>query len=315
MSIPVASATTATPTNEKGEFVRKESIFRSWIKEGGEFAPEINRYHLYVSLACPWAHRTLIVRALKGLEDVITVSVVHYLMKPHGWEFADPADDVQGCTPDTVNNCKLLREVYLISDPEYSGRVTVPILFDRKTKKIVNNESAEIVRMFNSAFNKLCKNPDLDLYPSDLTGRIDELNNLMYEGLNNGVYKAGFATSQEAYETNARLVRDTLFKFEDVINENKSGFLVGDRLTETDVRLFTTLIRFDPVYVGHFKCNLITVKELPNLSKWLKRIYELPGVKASVSMEHIKKHYYMSHKQINPTGIVPLYNGPLVGDE
>lgn len=301
----------AVPSNEKGEFIRKESQFRNFIEEGGQFPPEANRYHLYISLACPWAHRTLITRNLKGLQDVIGLSVVHYLMGGDGWEFASPVE-VPGCIPDTVNGAKLLREIYLLSDPEYDGRITVPVLFDKQTKKIVNNESSEIIRIFNSSFNNLAKNPSLDLYPADLSAQIDEINEWIYNGLNNGVYKAGFATAQDAYEKNARLVHDSLLKVEKILKANEpNGYLCGSKLTEADIRLFTTIVRFDPVYVGHFKCNLVTVKDLPALSNWMKRIFDLEGIKETVNMEHIKKHYYMSHVGINPTRIVPLSDGPL----
>jgi putative glutathione S-transferase len=197
-----------------------------------------------------------------------------------------------------------------MTDPNYTGRFTVPILFDKKTKMIVNNESSEIIRMFNTEFNEFAGNPSLDLYPVSLQNRIDELNDIIYNGINNGVYKAGFATSQTAYEENAKLVHKTLLEVEGILKENE--FICGKGMTETDIRLFTSILRYDPVYYGHFKCNLTSVRELPHLSRWLKQIYDFPGIRETVNMEHIKKHYYMSHKQINPTGIVPLYNGTLV---
>lgn len=292
-----------------GEFVRKDSQFRNIIQKNGPYPPEANRYHLYISLACPWAHRTLIVRKLKGLEDVIGLSVVHYLMLENGWEFKDEAED-SACIPDTINQFKYVKELYFQSDPDYTGRYTVPILYDKQTKKIVNNESSEIIRMFNSEFNDFAKNPTLDLYPEKLRREIDELNDFIYNGLNNGVYKAGFATSQESHESNSKLVFETLIKLEDRVANGP--FILGDTFTETDIRLFTSLIRHDPVYFGHFKCNLIAVKDLPNLSKWLKAVYDKDGIDQTVNMDHIKKHYYMSHRHINPSAIVPLYNGPLI---
>lgn len=299
----------ADDLTKAGDFVRKDSQFRNIIQKDGSFPPEANRYHLYISLACPWAHRTLIVRKLKGLEDVIGLSVVHYLMLENGWEFKDESED-SACIPDAINQFKYVKELYFQSDPDYTGRYTVPILYDKQTKKIVNNESSEIIRMFNSEFNDFAKNPTLDLYPEKLRREIDELNNFIYNGLNNGVYKAGFATSQESHELNSRLVFETLMKLEDLVANGP--FLLGDTFTETDIRLFTSLIRHDPVYFGHFKCNLVAVKDLPNLSKWLKIVYDKDGIDETVNMDHIKKHYYMSHRHINPSAIVPLYNGPLI---
>lgn len=301
----------ADDLTKAGDFVRKDSQFRNIIQKDGSFPPEANRYHLYISLACPWAHRTLIVRKLKGLEDVIGLSVVHYLMLENGWEFKDESED-SACIPDTINQFKYVKELYFQSDPDYTGRYTVPILYDKQTKKIVNNESSEIIRMFNSEFNDFAKNPTLDLYPEKLRREIDELNNFIYNGLNNGVYKAGFATSQESHELNSRLVFETLMKLEDLVANGP--FLLGDTFTETDIRLFTSLIRHDPVYFGHFKCNLVAVKDLPNLSKWLKIVYDKDGIDETVNMDHIKKHYYMSHRHINPSAIVPLYNGPLISN-
>jgi len=296
----------------KGEFVRKDSVFRNFISKEGPFPPEAGRYHLYISLACPWAHRTLIVRKLKGLENIIGLSVVHYLMLENGWEFVDESE-IPGCIPDTVNNFKFVKELYFQSDPGYTGRYTVPILYDKVTKKIVNNESTEIVRMFNKDFNEFSSNPELDLYPESLRAKIDEINDMIYNGVNNGVYKAGFATSQQAHDVNSKLVYDSLLKLEEIFIQGKGPFIIGEKMTETDIRLFTSIIRHDPVYYVHFKCNLIAVKDLPNMSRWLKMMYEVDGIKETVNMEHIKKHYYMSHKHLNPTGIVPLYNGPIVG--
>lgn len=301
----------ADDLTKSGEFVRKDSQFRNSVRSDGPFPPEANRYHLYISLACPWAHRTLIVRKLKGLEDVIGLSVVHYLMLDNGWEFKNESED-SSCIPDTVNQFKYVRELYFQSDPDYTGRYTVPILYDKQTKRIVNNESSEIIRMFNTEFNELAKNPTLDLYPENLRREIDELNDFIYNGLNNGVYKAGFAMTQESHEFNSRLVYETLIKLEGILA--KGPFVLGDTFTETDIRLFTSLIRHDPVYFGHFKCNLVAVKDLPNLSQWLKMIYGRDGIGDTVNMDHIKKHYYMSHRHINPTAIVPLYDGPIISN-
>lgn len=235
---------------------------------------------------------------------MIGLSVVHWLKGTDGWKFSEE----DGCIPDPINNFKLLKELYFQTDPNYSGRYTVPVLYDTKTKTIVNNESSDIIRILNSEFNEFASDPKLDLYPVALRSRIDELNAMIYEGVNNGVYKAGFATAQAVYEENARLVYETLQRVEGILEENT--FLCGDVMTEADIRLFPTIIRFDPVYYSHFKCNLISVRELPNLSRWLKNIYEIPQIKGTVNMEHIKKSYYKSHSHVNPTGIVPLYNGP-----
>lgn len=294
-----------------GRFVRKDSSFRDGvtadgtpIREGGRsFAAEAGRYHLYVSLACPWAHRTLIVRALKGLEAMIDVSVVNWLMLDRGWTF-DPAP---GVVPDTVNHARNLYEVYVKADPHYTGRVTVPILWDKQTGSIVNNESSEIIRMFNSAFDGLGALPG-DFYPEALREEIDAVNARVYDTVNNGVYKAGFATSQDAYEE----VFGQLFASLDWLEErlSRQRWLVGDAMTEADIRLFTTLIRFDPVYVGHFKCNLRRIADYPSLQAYLRDIYQTPGVAGTVNFQHIKGHYYESHRTINPTGIVPA--GPLL---
>ncbi|ODM96108.1 Glutathionyl-hydroquinone reductase YqjG [Orchesella cincta] len=292
---------------EKGDFQRKSSVFRNTISKGGPFPPEADRYHLYISLACPWAHRTLIVRNLKGLDHAIGLSVVHYLMLENGWEFAN--SDVPGCIPDTVNSFKMVRELYFQSDANYAGRFTVPILYDKKTKCIVNNESSEIIRMFNSEFNEFAKNPELDMYPEALRSSIDEINARVYDGYNNGVYKAGFATSQQAYEENAKLVHDTMVWVNEILSDRK--YLCGDALTEADIRLFTTVIRHDPVYLVHFKCNLVAVKDLQNLSRWVKLIYQNERVQETVNMEHIKKHYYMSHKHINPSAVCMLQRNPI----
>ncbi|WP_395332489.1 glutathione S-transferase family protein [Novosphingobium sp. BL-8H] len=294
-----------------GRFVRKESSFRDWvtadgapIREGGRsFPAEAGRYHLYVSLACPWAHRTLIVRALKALDAMIDVSVVNWLMLERGWTF-DPAP---GVVPDTINHARYLYEVYAKADPHYTGRVTVPILWDKQTGSIVNNESSEIIRMFNSAFDGIgaCAG---DYYPQALRAEIDEVNARVYDTVNNGVYKAGFATSQDAYEDAFEQLFASLDWLEDRLSTQR--WLVGDSMTEADIRLFTTLIRFDPVYVGHFKCNLRRIADYPALRGFLRDIYQTPGVAGTVNFQHIKGHYYQSHRTINPTGIVPV--GPLL---
>lgn len=290
--------------NETGAYVRQESKMRNFISKNGPYKPEANRYHLYISYACPWAHRTLIVRNLKGLQATIGLSVVHWLLGKDGWTFSER----DNCIPDSVNNFKFVKELYFQTDPHYSDRFTVPILYDKKTKTIVNNESSEIVRILSNAFNEFATVPELDLYPEVLRPRINELNDMIYEGINNGVYKAGFATAQTVYEENARLVYETLLKVNAILEKNK--FLCGDVMTEADIRLFPSVIRFDPVYYSHFKCNLIAVRELPNLSRWLKDVYEVPLIKDTVNMEHIKNCYYKSQSQLNPSGVVPLYNGP-----
>ncbi|QDK32146.1 glutathione S-transferase family protein [Sphingomonas sp. IC081] len=289
-----------------GRFVRKDSAFRDWvtadgapIHEGGRgFKAEAGRYHLYVSLACPWAHRTLIVRALKGLEAMIDVSVVNWLMLERGWTF-DPAP---GVIADSVNHAANLHEVYVKADPHYTGRVTVPILWDKQTGTIVSNESAEIIRMLGAAFDGLGARAG-DFYPEALRAEIDAVNARVYDTVNNGVYKAGFATSQEAYEEAFGQLFESLDWLEDRLS--RQPWLVGDTMTEADIRLFTTLIRFDAVYVGHFKCNLRRIADYPALQAYLRAIYQTPGVAGTVNFQHIKGHYYESHRSINPTGIVP----------
>ncbi|MFD2642572.1 glutathione S-transferase family protein [Pseudomonas japonica] len=265
-------------------------------------AAEAGRYHLYVSLACPWAHRTLIYRKLKGLEGLIDVSVVSWLMGEHGWTF----DKREGSTGDKLDGSDFLHQRYTRDDPHYSGRVTVPVLWDKREQRIVNNESSQIIRIFNSDFDSLTGNR-LDLYPGPLQARIDALNERIYPAVNNGVYRAGFATSQRAYEE----AFDALFAELDTLERLLDGqrYLAGEYLTEADIRLFTTLVRFDAVYYGHFKCNLRRISDYPNLSNWLREIYQWPGVAETVNMEHIQRHYYLSHKTINPNGIVP--KGPL----
>lgn len=290
-----------------GAFVRQDSVYRNWITADGSAGPtgragfmaEPGRYHLYVSLACPWAHRTLLFRQLKQLDQLVSVTVVDPLMLQHGWEFsADNADDLYGLS--------YLYEVYLKGDPDYEGRVTVPVLWDKQQQVIVNNESAEIIRMFNSAFNHLTGDTQ-DFYPTDLRADIDELNARIYSTINNGVYKAGFATKQSVYAAAVTELFAGLDELEQRLTTQR--YLFGSEMSEADIRLFTTLIRFDPVYVGHFKCNLRTLSSYPALFAYLRDIYQHLGVAGTVNFDHIKHHYYGSHKTINPTGIVPV--GPV----
>ena len=291
----------------QGRFVRSTAQFRNWITSDGSpgpsgiggFKAEEGRYHLYVSLACPWAHRTLIFRSLKGLEKMISHSVVHWYMAENGWTF----QITDGVLPDTVNNADFLHQVYTSAKPDYSGRVTVPVLWDKENSTIVSNESSEIIRMFNNAFNGIGANLE-DFYPRELQQEIDEINTRVYETLNNGVYKSGFATTQQAYEE----AIGPLFATLDWLDERLSNhrFLMGDQITEADWRLFTTLVRFDPVYVGHFKCNLRRIADFTNLSGYVRDLYQQPGIAATVNMEHIKNHYYASHETINPSRVVPV---------
>ncbi|GLK89689.1 glutathione S-transferase family protein [Pseudomonas turukhanskensis] len=297
-------------TADGGRFKRENAQRRNWVTATGEAGPsgeggfkaEAGRYHLYVSLACPWAHRTLIFRKLKGLESLIDVSVVSWLMRENGWTF----DTAHGSTGDPLDDLQLMYQRYAADDAHYTGRVTVPVLWDKKLERIVSNESSEIIRMFNSAFDELTGN-HLDFYPEALRGEIDALNERIYPNVNNGVYRAGFATTQEAYEEAFDGLFNTLESLETLLDKNR--YLTGQQITEADWRLFTTLIRFDAVYHGHFKCNLKRIEDYPNLSNWLRELYQWPGVAQTVDFEHIKHHYYASHLTINPTGVVP--KGPL----
>ena len=290
-----------------GRFVRNASQFRNWITQDGSAGPsgiggfqaEKDRYHLYVSHACPWAHRTMIFRILKGLEEMISYSVVHWLMLDEGWTF----ETGEGVIADPLHNATRLHQIYTTADPLYSGRVTVPVLWDKKQNTIVSNESAEIIRMFNSAFDGLGAKTG-DYYPENRREDIDAINDRIYNTLNNGVYKAGFATTQRAYEEAVVPLFDTLDWLEQRLSN--SLFLLGENITEADWRLFTTLIRFDAVYVGHFKCNLRRIADYPALSVYLKRLLDVPGVMQTINMAHIKNHYYQSHLSINPHGVVPL---------
>lgn len=284
-----------------GRFVRSESAFRGAIGPDTGHPAEPGRYHLYVSLACPWAHRTLVMRALKGLEH-ISVSVVHWRMREHGWTFADGP----GVVPDPIHGADYLHQVYTAADPAYTGRVTVPVLWDRVAGTIVSNESADILRLLNSGFDEAGARAG-DYYPEDLRAEIDALNARIYETVNNGVYKAGFATTQAAYEEAVVPLFDSLDWLEGILADRP--WLTGDRLTEADIRLWTTLIRFDPVYHGHFKCNLRRLVDYPALRAFARRLYDLEGVADTVNLEHIKRHYYESHEGINPTGVVPM--GPV----
>lgn len=283
-----------------GKFERQDSMFRHSVSSdtNSRFKPESNRYHLYVSLACPWAHRTLIFRKLKGLEEHISVSVVSPDMLTNGWEFGG----YDGATQDHLFGFKYMHQVYTKDTPDITSRVTVPVLWDKKTNNIVNNESSEIIRILNSAFNELTKNTD-DYYPMALKSEIDSINDFVYPKINNGVYKSGFATTQEAYEEAVT----ELFAALDVIEQRltKQRYLVGNTMTEADWRLFTTLIRFDPVYVGHFKCNLKRIADYPAISGYVKDLYQMPGIAETVNFDHIKRHYYYSHTMINPTQVVP----------
>jgi putative glutathione S-transferase len=294
-----------------GRFVRADSKFRNFVTpdgapgptgEGG-FAAEPGRYHLYVSLACPWAHRTLIFRALKGLDGAIGVSVVNWLMAENGWTF-DPGP---GVVADELNGAHYLYDVYKKADPHFSGRVTVPVLWDRERKTIVNNESSEIIRMLNSAFDGVGAAPG-DYYSERLRGEIDAVNARVYDTLNNGVYKSGFATTQAAYEDAVRPLFGTLDWLEERLSRQR--YVCGDDVTEADWRLFTTLVRFDCVYHGHFKCNVRRIIDYPNLWAYTRELYQWPKVAKTVNFEHIKNHYYQSHRSINPTGIVPV--GPAI---
>lgn len=291
--------------DEKGRFQRNPTTFRDRITADGSsnYPAVANRYHLYVSYACPWAHRTLIMRELKGLTDAISISVVDPFMGEDGWQFSD----FPGTIPDTLNHTQYLREVYAIADSNYTGRVTVPILWDKKTSSIVNNESREIIRMLDTQFEEIAQNK-IDLYPQELQEQIDGAIDRIYEPINNGVYKAGFAKSQSAYKEAFQELFAALDDWENVLTKQK--YLCGDRLTEADICMFTTLFRFDAVYYVHFKCNLRHIWDYSHLWNYLKKIYRHPGVKETCNLEHIKLHYYQSHPHINPSGIVP--QGPSI---
>ncbi|WP_372844244.1 glutathione S-transferase family protein [Psychrobacter sp.] len=295
-----------------GRFKREDAGFRNWVTADGSAGPsgqggfkaEANRYHLYVSLACPWAHRTMIFRKLKGLEGMISVSVVHPFMGEKGWTFAEGA----GVIADPIFHAKYLYEIYTAAKADYTGRVTVPILWDKKTNSIVSNESSEIIRMLNSAFDDVGATA-VNFLPAESVVEIDNMNAFVYDAVNNGVYKAGFATTQAAYEEAVIALFDAL----DTLEARLTGqrYLVGSTITEADWRLFTTLVRFDAVYVGHFKCNIQRIIDYPNLWGYLRDLYQVAGVKETINMQHIKAHYYTSHAAINPTGVIPV--GPIIG--
>lgn len=291
-----------------GRFKRSTSQFRNWVTADGQpgehgtggFKAEKDRYHLYVSLACPWAHRTLLMRKLKGLEQIIPVSVVHPLMLENGWTFGQ---DFPETTGDNLYHSDFLYQLYLRADEHYTGRVTVPVLWDKQQQTIVSNESADIIRMFNSAFDGVGARAG-DYYPNDLHDKIDELNGWIYDQVNNGVYKAGFATSQEAYDEAVNALFDALARLEQILGQHR--YLTGDRLTEADLRLWTTLVRFDPVYVTHFKCDKRRISDYLNLYGFLRDIYQMPGIAETVSLPHIRNHYYRSHTTLNPHGIISI---------
>jgi len=293
-------------SSDKGEFQREQAQRRDWVSADGSPGPdgqravkaEAGRYHLYVSLACPWAHRTLIYRKLKQLDSLIDVSVVSWLMAEHGWTF----DKSTGSSGDALDGLEFLHQRYTADDASYTGRVTVPVLWDKQEQRIVNNESSELIRIFNSAFDGLTGSK-LDLYPELLQTEIDSLNERIYPAVNNGVYRAGFATTQQAYETAFDEVFSELDWLEQRLGQQR--YLAGEFLTEADWRLFTTIVRFDAVYHGHFKCNLRRIEDYPNLSNWLRELYQWPGIAETVDFTHIKGHYYASHRQINANGIVP----------
>ncbi len=295
------------PKKEGGQFVRVPSRFRHWVTPDGApgpdgdggFKAEPGRYHLYIANGCPWAHRTLIFRKLKKLENAISLSIVAPAMEERGWWFGD----MPGSIPDTVNGKKVLGDVYLLADPHYTGRVTVPVLWDKQRKTIVNNESSEIIRMFNSGFDEFT-NAHEDYYPAELRAEIDKVNELVYANVNNGVYRTGFALTQAAYEEGFKKLFAALDELE--VRLSKSRYLVGNRITEADWRLFVTLLRFDAVYYVLFKCNLRRITDYPNLSNYLRDIYQVPGVAETVNMDHIKRSYYRARSNINPLGIVPV---------
>jgi len=283
-----------------GKFVRTEAQFRNLIKANSNFTPDSGRYHLYISLACPWAHRTLIYRSLKDLESHISYSVVNPYMLENGWTFEE---SFPGTTSDHLFSQDFLYQIYLKADPKYSGRVTVPVLWDKKNQTIVSNESSEIIRIFNKSFNILTGN-QLDFYPKEFQKKIDDINNFTYHNINNGVYKVGFATKQEVYEEELDKLFQSLDQIEEMLNHNI--YLLTNEILECDLRLFPTLLRFDPVYVGHFKCNKKRIIDYPNISRYLQKIRTHPNIQPTINIDHIKTHYYGSHPTINPNGIIPV---------
>ncbi|VVT50332.1 uncharacterized protein SAPINGB_P002710 [Magnusiomyces paraingens] len=311
---PAENQTSGNFADKDGQFKRQVSSFRDFISRepGAKFPPEKNRYHLYVSYACPWAHRTLITRKLKGLEDFIDVSVVDWFLGPDGWRFTTP-DKVPGATIDSLYGSKFLRDLYFRANPDYSARFTVPILWDKKTETIVNNESSEIIRMLYTEFDDLIA-PEfrgVNPYPEKHAAAIDELNEWIYNDINNGVYKSGFATTQEAYDENVHKLFKALDRVESILEKSSGPYLLGEDFTEADLRLYPTIVRFDPVYVQHFKCNIGMIRhDYPAINKWLVHLYwDIPAFKDTTDFDHIKFHYTKSHLKYNPFGITPA--GPL----
>lgn len=287
--------------NEEGAFVRQEDQFRSWVTSDGSsgYPAESGRYHLYVSLACPWAHRTIIMRKLKGLSDVIGMTVVDPIRDEHGWAFRKGS----GCSEDPLNGFHFLSEAYKATDPDYNARVTVPVLWDKKTARIVSNADEDIMRMLNSEFNAFTRNK-FDFYPKALRSRIDEINDFVYPNINDGVYRTGFAATQSDYEQAVRALFNALDRIEESLGTRR--YIAGDQITEADWRLFPTLIRFDAVYYIHFKCSIRRIVDYPNLYGYLRELYQLEGIAETVNFDHIKRHYYITHTDINPTRIVPV---------
>lgn len=286
----------------EGEFQRPDTVFRDWVRQDGStrHEPESDRYHLYVAWACPWANRALIARKLKGLEDAIDISIVHHFMGENGWEFHP---EEPGCTPDHLFESDYLHQVYTRADEDYTGRVTVPVLWDKKHGTIVNNESKEIIRMFDLEFGDVATN-DIELFPADLRDEVDRAIEAIYEPINNGVYRCGFATTQRAYEHAARELFDALDHWEDVLSEQR--YMCGDRFTAADICMFTTLFRFDIVYYTHFKCNVRQIREYPNLWNFVLDVYQMDGIAETTNIDHTKKHYFASHETVNPKRIVPI---------
>ena len=300
--------------NESGEFHRQKDVFREWISTDGStpYVAAADRYYLYVSLACPWASRTIIFRKLKGLEDAIGMTIVDPIRDEKGWAFRDPSGKIPPGAPfestDPVNGFQFLSEAYSATDPDYDERVTVPVLWDKKTHRIVNNCEDDICRMFNNVFNDFARNRDLDFFPKEIEADHAKLSSFLYDNVNNGVYRAGFATRQRPYEIACRRVFEALDQLEERLSKNR--YLFGNRIVEADWRLFCTLVRFDVVYYGHFKCNLFRIIDYPNLQGYLMDLFQQPGIADAVNFDHIKRHYYMTHTQINPTRIVPI--GPVL---
>jgi putative glutathione S-transferase len=300
----------ASETSETGEFQRQKDAFREWISanETTPYPALAGRYHLYISLACPWASRTLIVRNLKGLEEAIGLTIVDPVRNEKGWAFRDPSGNTPVDAPfestDPINGFHYLREAYIATDPNFGERVTVPVLWDKETKRIVNNCEDDLSRMFNDAFASIAKNKEVNLFPNDLESEQAELSEYIYENVNNGVYRAGFATRQRPYERACRKVFEALDRLESRLSTSR--YLFGQRIVETDWRLFCTLVRFDVVYYSHFKCNIRRIVDYPNLQAYLMDLYQQPGIAETVNFDHIKRHYYITHHEINPTGIVPL---------